>query len=116
MDEARKVLYEEGMKQRRRVMGDAFVERALKQNSSDFAQASQNLAVEGCWGTIWTRSGLSHQQRSLCNIAMLSVMGKEHELAGHVRGALNNGCTIQEIQEVLLQVMVYAGTPTGLAA
>ncbi|KIM45468.1 hypothetical protein M413DRAFT_442136 [Hebeloma cylindrosporum] len=114
-DAAHKELLEAGMKMRRKVMGDAYVDKQLQQ-SSDFMKPMQDLAMEAAWGTIWTRSGLELKQRSLIVIALLASQGKEVELAAHIRGAVNNGATEIEIRETLLQTATYSGMPTGVSA
>jgi 4-carboxymuconolactone decarboxylase len=105
--------FERGMAARREVLGDAHVERSLAQ-VSEFSRPIQELVTEYCWGEIWTRDGLPRATRSLINIAMLTALNRSHELAVHVRGALNNGVTEQEIQEVLLQTAIYVGVPASL--
>jgi 4-carboxymuconolactone decarboxylase len=105
--------FERGMAARREVLGDAHVERSLAQ-VSEFSRPIQELVTEYCWGKIWTRDGLPRATRSLINIAMLTALNRSHELAVHVRGALNNGVTEQEIQEVLLQTAIYVGVPASL--
>jgi len=110
-------LYDEGMIQRRKVLGDTYVDNALAKGTSEFASEAQKLVTEVCWGALWTRSTFPHKYRSMINLAILSTIGgKEAELSGHVRGALRNGVTEQEIQEILLQVMIYVGMPAGLEA
>ncbi|MCA6063787.1 carboxymuconolactone decarboxylase family protein [Thalassolituus marinus] len=105
--------FEKGLKIRREVMGDAFVDKALD-NATAFTMPLQKLVSEFCWGDVWGREGLSKRERSLLNLAMISVLNRQQELAGHVRGAINNGVTPEEIREVLLQVLVYAGAPTAI--
>jgi len=105
--------FDEGLAVRRAVLGDAYVDQALA-GADDFTRPLQELVTEGAWGTIWTRPGLPRKTRSLINVALLSVLNRPHELRAHVRGALNNGCTKEEIQEVLLQVAVYGGMPAGV--
>ena len=105
--------FENGLKVRKKVLGDEYVERSLAQ-ANDFTMPFQELVTEYCWDQIWNRPGLSHQTRSLLNLAMLAALGRPNELRLHVRGALNNGCTVEEIQEVMLQVSVYCGVPSGL--
>ncbi|MFT4283709.1 MAG: 4-carboxymuconolactone decarboxylase [Protaetiibacter sp.] len=105
--------FERGMAVRREVLGDAHVERSLAQ-VSEFSKPIQELVTEYCWGEIWSRDGLPRATRSLINIAMLTALNRSHELAVHVRGALNNGVTEQEIQEVLLQTAIYVGVPASL--
>jgi len=109
-------LFQKGLKIRREVVGDEYVERALANGSSEFAQPMQQLVTETCWGLVWTRPGLSKRDRSIINLAMLSALNRSPELANHVRGAIRNGCTTTEIREVLLQVSQYCGMPAGLEA
>ncbi|HWL02542.1 MAG TPA: 4-carboxymuconolactone decarboxylase [Microbacteriaceae bacterium] len=108
-----KETFEAGLAKRKQVLGAAHVERSLEQ-TSDFARPIQELVTEYCWGEIWTRDGLPDTTRSLINLAMLSALGRGHELGVHVRGAIRNGVTIEEIQEVLLQVAIYVGVPASL--
>lgn len=105
--------FEAGLAQRRAVLGDDYVERSLAA-MDDFTRPLQELVTEMCWGTIWTRPGLPPKMRSLLNIGLLSALNRPNELRLHVRGALRTGCTKEEIQEVLLQVAVYCGIPTGV--
>lgn len=107
--------YADGLKTRRQVMGDAFVDRALA-NANDFTQPLQDFINEHAWGTVWQRDGLDLKTRSLITVAMLAALGRSHELVGHVRGALNNGASVQELQEVLLQLVVYGGVPLAAEA
>ncbi|KAF8876691.1 CMD-domain-containing protein [Gymnopilus junonius] len=113
-ESAHKELYEAGMVMRRKVMGDDYVNNQLKQGASDFMKPMQELATEAAWGTIWTRPGLELKQRSLIVIALLASQGKEAELRGHLRGAVNNGASEIEIRETLLQAATYSGIPTGM--
>ncbi|MDP9310989.1 MAG: carboxymuconolactone decarboxylase family protein [Chloroflexota bacterium] len=108
-------LYLKGMQIRREVLGDAYVDNAL-QNMNDFNQDFQRLVTEYCWGALWGREGLSRKQRSLNNLCLMSALNRSHELEVHIRGALRNGCTADEIKETLLQVAVYAGIPAGVDA
>ena len=96
-------IFEEGLKVRRAVVGDVYVDRSLQNGSSDFAMPMQQLVTEFCWGAIWTRPGLERKQRSLINLAMLTALNRSTELGVHVRGAVNNGCSDIEIRETLLQ-------------
>ncbi|MFT9375981.1 carboxymuconolactone decarboxylase family protein [Komagataeibacter saccharivorans] len=105
-------LLETGRQIRGEVIGEALSERAL-QATTDFDRPFQELALRYCWGEIWGSEGLSRPTRSIINIAMLAAMGKPNELRIHVRGALHNGVTRKEIQEVLLQVCIYAGVPAA---
>jgi 4-carboxymuconolactone decarboxylase len=108
-------LFEQGLAVRREVLGDEYVDRALK-GATPFSKPIQQLVTEYCWGAVWTRPGLDRRTRSLINVAMLSALNRPHELAGHVRGAVRNGCSEEEIQEVLLQAAIYCGMPAGLDA
>ena len=110
-----KELLDNGLKVRRAVLGDAYVDRAMT-NADAFNKPLQELVSEYCWGWLWTREGLPRKTRSMINLAMLSCLNRPHELKVHVQGALRNGCTKEEIQEVLLQVAVYAGVPAGVDA
>lgn len=105
--------YEDGLAMRRAVLGDEHVERSLAA-VSDFARPIQELVTEYCWGVVWTRDTLPPKTRSLVNIAMLTALNRGHELAVHVRGAINNGATPEEVQETLLQTAIYVGVPAAL--
>ena len=105
--------YEEGLKIRKAVLGEEYVNRALA-NVNSFNAPLQELVTEYCWGKIWGRPGLDRRQRSLLNLGMISVLNRPHELKAHIRGALTNGVTPAEISEVFLQVMVYAGVPAAV--
>jgi 4-carboxymuconolactone decarboxylase len=107
--------YEDGLATRREVMGDAFVDRALAGTTS-FTQPIQDHISRNAWGDVWQREGLDRKTRSLVTVAMLTALGKQHELKGHLRGALNNGATVEEIQEVLLHAAIYCGIPTSVEA
>lgn len=106
-------LYRQGLALRREVLGDEHVNRSIK-NADDFSAPMQEFTIEYCWGAIWSREGLDRRTRSLLNLGMLTALNRSHELAVHVRGAINNGATPEEIQEVLLQASVYAGVPAGM--
>lgn len=107
--------YEKGMAVRREVLGDEYVDKAV-QSATEFTKPLQDLVTESCWGEIWTRKALPKKVRSLVTIAMLAALKAPNEIKLHVRGALRNGCTVEEIQEVLLQSAVYCGIPTGIEA
>ncbi|HZD66932.1 MAG TPA: 4-carboxymuconolactone decarboxylase [Acidimicrobiales bacterium] len=107
--------FEAGMAVRREVLGDEHVDRATA-SATDFTRPLQELVTEYCWGTIWTRPGLARKQRSLINLAMLTALNRPHELALHVRGALANGVTREEMTEVFLQAAIYAGVPAAVDA
>lgn len=107
--------YENGLKVRRQVMGEEFVQRAID-NTTELTQPVQDWINEHAWGSTWQREGLPRSTRSLITIAMLAALKAPAELKGHVRGALNNGCTPEEIQEVLLHSIVYCGAPAAQEA
>ncbi|MGX1173012.1 carboxymuconolactone decarboxylase family protein [Pseudomonas sp. R151218B TE3479] len=104
-----------GLDMRRQVMGDAFVDRALG-NATEFTQPLQDFVNEHAWGSVWQRKGLPLKTRSLITLAALTALKCPQELKGHVRGALNNGCTVEEIREALLHCAVYAGVPAAIDA
>lgn len=114
LEESHAKLFDLGLKTRRQVVGDAYVDKALAGGSSDFAKPMQQLVTEFCWGSVWTRPGLEFKQRSLVNIGMLCALNRGPELGNHVRGAIRNGCTPVEVRETILQVSVYCGMPAGL--
>jgi 4-carboxymuconolactone decarboxylase len=105
--------YERGLATRREVMGSEYVDEALER-MTPFTEPIQELVTEYCWGAVWTREGLDRRTRSLINLGMLAALNRPHELGAHVRGALNNGCTEEEIRETLIQAAVYCGMPAGL--
>ncbi|GLZ45897.1 4-carboxymuconolactone decarboxylase [Actinomycetospora sp. NBRC 106375] len=107
--------FERGLAVRKEVVGEAHVERSMA-NVSDFSRPIQEWVTRACWGEVWDRPGLDRRTRSLLNLVMLTALGRSHELAVHVRGAVTNGCTTEEIQEALLQAAVYCGAPAGLEA
>lgn len=107
--------YEDGTRVRREVLGADHVESSLER-ATDFTRPMQEFVTEYCWGAIWSRDGLGRRERSLINLAMLAALNRSHELGVHVRGAVNNGCTVEEIQETLLQAATYAGVPAGMEA
>jgi len=107
--------HDRGVQVRREVMGDAFVDRALG-NATEFTQPLQDFVNEHAWGGVWTRSGLPRATRSLITLAALTALKCPQELKGHVRGALNNGCTVEEIRETLLHCAVYAGGTASIDA
>lgn len=105
--------YDDGLALRKEVLGEAHVERSLA-GVSEFSRPIQEFVTEYCWGEVWTRPGLDRSVRSLVNLGMLTALNRSHELGVHVRGALRNGCTEEQIQEVLLQTAVYVGVPAAL--
>ncbi len=108
-------MLETGLDTRREVLGAEHVDRSLAQASA-FARPLQELVTEYCWGAVWSRPGLDRRTRSLLNIVMLTALNRRHELEVHVRGALTNGATPEEIQEALLQAAIYCGVPAALEA
>jgi 4-carboxymuconolactone decarboxylase len=103
-------MLEQGMTTRREVLGDAHVDRAIS-GADAFTADFQEYITRAAWGAIWSRPGLDRRTRSCITVAMLAAQGMEHELALHVRAALRNGVSVEEIKEILLQVAVYAGVP-----
>jgi 4-carboxymuconolactone decarboxylase len=110
-----KQTFERGLEIRKAVLGAEFVDRAI-QSADDFNRPLQELVTEYCWGAVWGRDGLDRRTRSMLNLAMLTALNRPHELELHVRGALKNGVTRDEIREVLLQVAIYCGVPAGVDA
>ncbi len=107
--------FERGLATRRRVMGEGYVAKALD-GATDFTRPIQEHITAKAWGDVWQRPGLDLKTRSLLTVAILTTLGRQHELKGHVRGALNNGATPEELQEVLLHAAVYCGVPTAVEA
>ena len=107
--------YEKGMAVRRAVLGDDYVDKAMA-SATDFTKPLQDLVTENCWGEIWAREAIPKRTRSLVTIAILAALKAPAEIKLHVRGALRNGCTVEEIQDVLLQAAVYCGVPAGIDA
>jgi 4-carboxymuconolactone decarboxylase len=108
-------LFDLGLELRREVLGAEYVDNSMR-NADDFMMAFQELTTEWCWGYAWGRPGLDRKTRSMLNLAMLTALNRAPELALHVRGALNNGLSVDEIKEVLLHATVYCGIPAGLDA
>ena len=107
--------FEKGLATRKQVMGEDFVANAFA-NATEFTMPMQEYITRNAWGDVWQRPGLDMKTRSLVTVALLAALGKQHKLKGHVRGALNNGATAQEIQEVLLHTSIYCGVPTAVDA
>ena len=107
--------FESGFNNRKTVLGDAHVEKSWA-NADDFNRPMQKFVTESCWADIWGDKTLSFKTRSLLNLGMLTAMSQHHELAVHVRGALRNGVTKEEIRSVLMQAAIYCGVPLALAA
>ena len=107
--------FDAGLATRKQVMGDDFVVNAFG-NATPFTLPMQHYITRNAWGDVWQRPGLDLKTRSLITVAMLTALGKQHELKGHVRGALNNGATSEEISEVLLHASIYCGLPSAVEA
>ncbi len=107
--------YDKGLEIRKAVLGAEYVESSIK-NADDFNRPLQELVTEYCWGAVWGREGLPRKVRSMLNLAMMTVLNRPHELKLHLRGALRNGVTKEEIREVLLQVGIYCGVPAAVDA
>ena len=105
--------FERGLAVRREVLGAEYVDKSIA-SADDFNQPFQELVTEYCWGEIWTRPGLARKTRSLINLAMLTALNRPHEVKIHIKGALNNGVSKNEIKEVLLQTAIYCGVPAAL--
>jgi 4-carboxymuconolactone decarboxylase len=114
LDEAHAALWENGIKIRKEVAGEDYVNKSLATGSSGFATPMQDLVTEVGWGWVWAREGLDRKTRSLLNIAMLCALNRSTELAVHVRGAVNNGASEVEIRETIVQAAIYSGFPAGL--
>lgn len=108
-------LFDKGLAIRKAVLGKEYVEKSLA-GADDFTRPMQQFVTQYCWGEIWGNTTLSRRDRSLVNIAMLSLLNRPHELKLHVKGALTNGLSRDEIRDVLLQVAVYGGVPAGIDA
>ena len=106
-------LYDQGLKTRREVLGADYVDNAVA-NADEFSMPLQELTTQVAWGLIWNRPGLDRRTRSLLNLAMLTALNRPHELRLHLKGALRNGVTKEEIREVFLQAAVYCGMPAGM--
>lgn len=110
-----KAMYDKGMAVRRDVLGAEHVDRAMAAADA-FNAPMQELVTEYCWGAVWGREGLPRKIRSMLNLAMLTALNREHEFKLHVRGALRNGVTREEISEILLQAAIYCGVPAAISA
>ncbi len=104
-----------GLEKRKEVLGAEHVERSLA-NAHDYSRRMQELVTEYCWGQVWGDDTLDNKTRSLINLAMLSALGRTHEIKLHTKGAINNGVSVEEIQSALIQVMIYCGVPAGMEA
>jgi 4-carboxymuconolactone decarboxylase len=108
-----KELFDKGLQTRREVLGAEYVDASIKL-ADDFNRDLQELVTQYCWGDVWNRPGLDRRTRSLLNLAMLTALNRPHELKLHVRGAINNGVTKDEIREVFLQAAIYCGVPAAM--
>ena len=108
-----KKTYEKGLEVRKAVLGEAYVNNALK-NVDDFNRPFQEMLNEYCWGTVWGREELPRKTRSMLNIAMIAILNRQHEFRAHLKGALTNGVTRDEIREILMQVAIYGGMPAAV--
>ncbi|BEI35296.1 carboxymuconolactone decarboxylase family protein [Polynucleobacter sp. HIN6] len=105
--------FEKGLKTRREVLGAEYVDQAIR-NADSFNLPLQELVTEYCWNEIWNRPGLDRKTRSIVNLAMLTALNRPHELKLHVKGAINNGLTKDEIAEIFLQSAIYCGLPAAI--
>jgi 4-carboxymuconolactone decarboxylase len=105
--------HDKGLEIRKAVLGEAYVNNALK-NADSFNKPFQELVTEYCWGAVWGREELPHKTRSMLNLAMISILNRPHELKAHIKGALTNGVSRDEIREIFMQVAIYAGVPAGV--
>ncbi len=106
-------LFKKGLEIRREVLGADYVDQSISK-ADEFSLPLQELVTEYCWGVVWARPGLDRKTRSLINLAMLTALNRPHEIKLHVRGALNNGCTREQIREVFLQCAIYCGVPAAM--
>jgi 4-carboxymuconolactone decarboxylase len=106
-------LFDKGLQTRREVLGAEYVDAAVR-NADDFNMPMQELVTQYCWGDVWNRPGLDRRTRSFLNLAMLTALNRPHELKLHVKGALNNGLTKDEIREVFIQTAIYCGVPAAI--
>ncbi|MDA9426080.1 MULTISPECIES: carboxymuconolactone decarboxylase family protein [Bradyrhizobium] len=108
-----KKMHDKGLEVRKAVLGEAYVDNALK-NVDDFNRPFQEMLNEYCWGTVWGREELPRKTRSMLNIAMIAILNRQHEFRAHLKGALTNGVTRDEIREILMQVAIYGGMPAAV--
>ena len=105
--------HDKGLEIRRAVLGEAYVNNALK-NVDDFNRPFQEMLTEYCWGAVWGREELPRKTRSMLNIAMIAILNRQHEFRAHLKGALTNGVSRDEIREILMQVAIYGGMPAAV--
>ena len=112
-EEQQDPLFKQGLEVRQSVLGSEYVEKSIA-SADDFSEDLQRYVTKHCWGAIWTRPGLDKRTRSFLNLSMIAALNRPHELKLHIRGALNNGITREEIREVFLQVAAYCGAPAAI--
>jgi 4-carboxymuconolactone decarboxylase len=110
-----KALYDKGLEIRKKVLGDEYVDRAVN-NATDFNRHFQEVVTEYCWGMVWGSDVLPHKTRSMLNLCMLAALNRPAEFEIHFRGAIRNGCTPEELRDVLEQITIYCGVPAGVEA
>lgn len=115
IDKTVQQLFEQGLETRRAVLGAEYVDASI-QNTNEFMEDFQKITTEWCWGYTWNRPGLEAKTRSMLNLAMLTALNRPNEIRLHVKGAINNGLTVEEIKEILLHATIYCGIPAGLDA
>jgi 4-carboxymuconolactone decarboxylase len=108
-------MFEKGLAIRKAVLGAEYVDKSMA-GADDFTRPMQELVTKYCWGEVWGRDTLSRRDRSMINIAMISILNRPHELKLHVKGAITNGVTREEIRDIIMQVAIYAGVPAGIDA
>jgi len=108
-----KKMHDKGLEIRKAVLGETYVNNALK-NVDDFNRPFQEMLNEYCWGTVWGREELPRKTRSMLNIAMIAILNRQHEFRAHLKGALTNGVSREEIREILMQVAIYGGMPAAV--
>jgi len=108
-------LFDAGLEARKRVLGEEYVAQAFA-NADSFSRDLQEIVTEYCWGGVWGRTALTDQQRSLNNLCLLAALNRPQEFKAHFRGALRNGCTLDQLRDTLIQICVYAGVPAGVEA
>ena len=106
-------IFKKGIAKRRKVLGDAYVDKALA-SADEMGADMQKLVTEYAWGEVWNKENLSDRDRSLVNLGMIAALNRPHEFKLHVRGAINNGLTRLQIRDVVLQITIYCGAPAGL--
>jgi 4-carboxymuconolactone decarboxylase len=106
-------MHDKGLEVRKAVLGEAYVNNALK-NVDDFNRPFQEMLNEYCWGAVWGREELPRKTRSMLNIAMIAILNRQHEFRAHLKGALTNGVSRDEIREILMQVAIYGGMPAAV--